>query len=295
MPPHHHTIDLQQLRGHRVVAVDAAVDGDGQQRKVGLQAVRHLVTQRRDFAVFLRAQALQPGVARVHDEDLAATALSHGADEVAHEAVILTAGDADAVLHRHRQRCRVAHGLHTLGHQGRFGHQAGAKGTALHTFAGAAAIQIDLVVAPLFGQFGAGRQVGGFAATQLQRHRVFDRAEVQVMRHVAVQQRAGGHHLGVQAGAARHQAVQDAAVPVGPVHHGRDGQAPGVKRLIGRHWSCLRRSRQGSVVAKQLARGLPADSAWQSMGDARGSCATGWWPPERMRQIGSAPAVWGLT
>jgi hypothetical protein len=36
---------------------------------------------------------------------------------------------------------------------------------------------------------------------------------------------AGGQHLGVKLGTARHQAVEDAAMPVSPVHHRGDGEA----------------------------------------------------------------------
>ena len=41
-------------------------------------------------------------------------------------------------------------------------------------------------------------------------------------RHITVQQRAGGHHLGIQQGPGRQQAMEIAAVPVGPVHHRGD-------------------------------------------------------------------------
>ena len=61
------------------------------------------------------------------DEDLAA-GLGNGGDEVAHELVALDAVDADAVLHRHRQRGGVAHRLHAIRHHRRLGHQAGAEG-----------------------------------------------------------------------------------------------------------------------------------------------------------------------
>ena len=70
----HHAVDMLQMLGDLLIAGDAAVEHDGQRREVGLQPVHHLVAQRRHLAVFLRAQALQPGVARVHDEDAAAAA-----------------------------------------------------------------------------------------------------------------------------------------------------------------------------------------------------------------------------
>jgi hypothetical protein len=178
---------------------------------------------------------LQPGIAGVHDEDAAAAALGHRADEVTHEGVVLAAVDANAVLHRHRQAAGIAHGLHAIGHQRRLGHQAGAECAALHTLAGAAAVQVDFVIAPALGQLRAGGQVGRLAATELQRDRVLFIVEVQVARHVTVQQRAGGHHLGVQAGAARDLPVKVAAVAICPVHHRRRTQAPGAMLLIQLH------------------------------------------------------------
>jgi hypothetical protein len=54
--------------------------------------------------------------------------------------------------------------------------------------------------------------------------------EAQVALGVAVDQRAGGHHLGVQPGMARDLAVEDAAVAVGPVQHRGDRQAAAWQR-----------------------------------------------------------------
>jgi len=71
------------------------------------------------------------------------------------------------------------------------------------------------------------RQLAGVAAAQLQRHRVFLGVEVEVAGDVAVHQRAGRHHLGVQQRVAGEQAMEVAAMAVGPVHHRGDGQAPG--------------------------------------------------------------------
>jgi hypothetical protein len=41
---------------------------------------------------------------------------------------------------------------------------------------------------------------------------------------VAVEHRAGRHHLGVEQRPAREQAMEEPAVPVGPFHHRRDGE-----------------------------------------------------------------------
>ena len=62
------------------------------------------------------------------------------------------------------------------------------------------------------------RQVGRIAATELQRQRMFFSAEVQMPWHVAMQQRTGGHHLGVQPRSSRQLAMEVAAMAVGPVH-----------------------------------------------------------------------------
>ena len=109
------------------------------------------------------------------------------------------------------------------------------RAPALHTLARAAAVEVDLVVAPASGQTRAVREVVRFTAAQLQRDRMLHRIEVQMPRHVAMQQRTGGHHFGVEARAPGDEAVQDAAATVGPVHHRRDGKAPGAGRG-GRRW-----------------------------------------------------------
>ena len=46
------------------------------------------------------------------------------------------------------------------------------------------------------------------------------RIERQQPRAVAVQHRAGGDHLGIDERPAREQAMEEAAMPVGPFHHG---------------------------------------------------------------------------
>ena len=146
--------------------------------------------------------------------------------------------DADAVLHRHRQGYRVLHGLDAVGHQVRLGHQAGPDGAALHALAGAPAIQVDLVVTPLRRQPRAMRQVRLVAAAQLQSDAVLLAAEVQVPRDITMQQCTGGHHLGVQPGAARDEAVKEAAMAVRPIHHEGDGEAPRFSRLYCLHSFC---------------------------------------------------------
>src|SRR5471032_234052 len=220
----HHAVDVLQVQVDLGLGLDAAVDDDFEVRKVALELVGVVVLERRHFAVFLGRQAFQDGVAGVHDERRA-TGRGDAADEVAHEVVAGDVVDADAVLDGDVDGDGVAHGLDAVGHQLRLGHQAGAERALLHALGRAAAVQVDLVVAPLLAQPGGDGQVGRIAAAQLQGHRMLFVVEAQVALDVAVDQRAGGHHLRVQPGVARDLAVEQTAVAVGPVHHRGDGQA----------------------------------------------------------------------
>jgi hypothetical protein len=76
------------------------------------------------------------------------------------------------------------------------------------------------------------RKLGRFAAAELKRERMLLDAEVEMARLVAMQQRTGRHHLGVKPGAAGQQAMEIAAVPVGPVHHRRDREAPRAELFV---------------------------------------------------------------
>src|SRR5450830_476539 len=225
LAPQHDAVDVLQMRVDLRHRLDAAIDEDFQRGEIALELIRVVILERRDFAVFLRAQALQDRVAGMHDERLAA-GLGNLADEVAHEVIRLDVVDADAMLDGNINRHRIAHGLHAIGHQRRFGHQAGTERALLHPFGRATAIQVDLVVAPLLAQLGALGQVGRFAAAELQGHRMLFFIEIQMTRDVAVQQSAGGDHFGIQPSMACDLTMEDAAVPVRPVHHRGDRYRP---------------------------------------------------------------------
>ena len=197
---------------------------DRERGKVALQPVHDFVAQPRHFAVLLRREPLQHRVARVHDEHLAA-GFRHRTDEVAHEAVVLVGVEADAMLHGHGQRHRIAHRAHAVRHQRRLRHEAGAEAPRLDTLRWTAAVQVDLVVAPSLAELRGMREHRRIAAAQLQRQRMLLRVEVQMARHVAVHERGRRHHLGVQARMARDLAQEEPAMPVGPVHHGGSAEA----------------------------------------------------------------------
>ena len=57
--------------------------------------------------------------------------------------------NSNAVFHGHWNAHSIAHSFHAIGNSLRLVHQACAKGTALHAIAGAAAVQIDFVIAIL--------------------------------------------------------------------------------------------------------------------------------------------------
>ncbi len=264
----HHAIDVLEVGRHLVIADDAAIDQDLQARKLLLQLVRHLIAQRRNLTVFFRAQALQDRIARV-DDKRAATRLGHPADKIPNEIVVLDLVDADPMLDGDRDIHRIAHRLDAVGHQLRLGHQAGAEGAALHALGRAAAVQVDFRIAPLLAQLRRHGEVDRLAAAQLQCHRVFCRVEVQVAGHVAMQQRTGGHHLGVQPGVAAELAVEHAAMAVGPVHHGSDRNAAGIY-VHGIRLLAWRRDQEGP-----LETGAHGVGIWRSRHPVAGDCTSG--------------------
>ena len=196
--------------------------------------MHHGVAQRWYLAVGFGRQAFEPRVAGVHDESVA-TGFAHRADKVAHKAIalgcVLSLVNANSVLDGdgHPGRIdRVHHRLDAISHQLRLGHQARAKRAALHPLARATAVQVDLAIAPLLAQLGALGQVGRLAAAQLQCQRMLFGIELQVPRHVAMDQCARRHHFGVEQRVAGQQAMKVAAMPIGPVHHRGDRQLPAV-------------------------------------------------------------------
>src|SRR6185312_7052086 len=62
----HHAIDTGKMRPRLVETRDSAVDDDGYIRQRGLEAIDAAVIERRDIAVFLGRQAVEPGFSRVN-------------------------------------------------------------------------------------------------------------------------------------------------------------------------------------------------------------------------------------
>ena len=90
----------------------------------------------------------------MNDEQLAAR-FGHRSHKVAHKVVALHPVNPNAVLDRHRDTYRIAHGFHTISHQLRLGHQTSAKRTALHPLRGATTVEVDFAIAPTLAQLGS--------------------------------------------------------------------------------------------------------------------------------------------
>ena len=120
---------------------------------------------------------------------------------------------------------RALHGSDAVGDQRRRPHQAGAERAGLHAVGRAADIEVDLVIAERLAD---PRRLGEFArirAAELQRDRVLFRIETKQPVARAVYDRVGNDHLGIEQRTARQLAMKEAAMPVRPVHHRRDGQS----------------------------------------------------------------------
>src|SRR5438445_11170933 len=70
-----------------------------------------------------------------------------------------------------------------------------------------------------------GMFISSTRAAELQRARMLERIKADELRAVAMQHGAGRDHLGIDERAARHEAMEEPAVPVGPLHHGGDGES----------------------------------------------------------------------
>lgn len=135
----------------------------------------------------------------MHDEYLAAS-LSDGAYKISDKVVVFNLVNPNTVLDSDWNADTIAHGFDTIGDQLGFVHQTRTKGTALYPLAGAAAIQVDFVIAPILAKLGGFGQVCRLTATQLQRDGVFFGIKTQVPCHIPVQQSPGGDHLGIEQG-----------------------------------------------------------------------------------------------
>ena len=142
--------------------------------------------------------------------------------------------NADTVLHGDGYVASLTHSGDTVTHQRRLGHQAGTKAAVLHSVAGATAVEIDFVIPPSLTERRALGEVSRLGTAQLQRYGMLFVVKAQVALDIAMQNRAGGYHLGVDSGVARERAPEAPAVAVGPIHAGRSTEAPRVVTTLKR-------------------------------------------------------------
>ena len=133
--------------------------------------------------------------------------------------------DADPALDGDGNADRLLHGLDASGDQRRLGHQAGAEAAVLHPVRRTADIEVDFVIAEILADPGRRREIGRIGAAELQRDGMFGRIETEQPRPIAMQDGAGRQHLRVKQRPGRHQPMEDAAMPVGPVHHRGHGKS----------------------------------------------------------------------
>ena len=110
----------------------------------GLEPVDETVVERRNVAVLARRQALEPGLARVHDQRIGAGAFDRSRRSASSAVFGILLVDADAALDRDRHRDRGLHGGDAIADQRGLRHQAGAEAALLHAVRRAADIEIDL-------------------------------------------------------------------------------------------------------------------------------------------------------
>ena len=178
--------------------IEPAIEHDGQLRQAPLQAMHTRMVERRDVAVLLRRQTLEPRLARMHDEHRA-TGFAHDVDETVEVGLGILLIDADAALHRDRNRHRRTHRREAFRHQRRFAHEAGAETSRLHAIGRTTDIEVDLVVAETLADPRRLRQLGRLGTAELQGHRMLARIEAEQPLAIAVDHRRRGDHLGVQA------------------------------------------------------------------------------------------------
>ena len=101
----------------------------------------------------------------------------------------------------------------------RLGHETRSEASLLHTIRRTADVEIDFVIAK-------GRTDGcglcklcGIGTAKLERYGMLRRIEPQKPLSIAMQDRFGRHHFSVEQGMPRQLAVEEAAVPVRPIHH----------------------------------------------------------------------------
>ena len=173
----------------------------------------------------------------------------------------------------------IPHCAEATSHELRFRHECSAESPGLNPIAGAAHVEVDLVIARGGPERRRPGQFPGVIAAKLQHHRMFIRVKFQQIQTAALHQGGGSDHLGIQLAVRGDQAQQIAAVPVGPFHHGRNGNLEPVLRTVsarvrfrgksGGHRPAELRRRFGSLHVSGTHHGKPVSFLGQTDLDLR--------------------------
>ena len=212
----------------------------GKPRMRRLEPIDALVIERRDFAVLLRRQAFEPGLARMHDQRIGAAR----ARPLAANASSASSGSCSSMPMRHLTVTGIVTAAFMAATQsptsaGSAIRQAPKRPSCTRSDGQPALRLISSKPrsAPIARARGQRARVG---AAELQRHRMLGRIETQQPCPIAVQHRAGRQHFGVKQRPARQQPMEKPAVPVGPLHHRGDAKAPCVDHLRIYRLNCCR-------------------------------------------------------
>ena len=157
--PDHHPVDFFEMGLCVSQRFNAAINDNREVRKLLFQPVNQRIIERGNFAVFLRAQPLQPGFAGMNDKYLDPCLGS--LNQLRQGGFRVLVVHPDAAFHGDGYFHGLAHGRHARGHQIGLAHQAGPKRARLHTVGRAPDIEVYFVIPPVLADFGGFGQCVG--------------------------------------------------------------------------------------------------------------------------------------
>ena len=148
-PPQHDAVKLCQMRQALRQRGQATIEDNRNMWIFTLDLMHKCIVERRNIAVFLRAQAFEPGLAGMDNQKIGSRLQRRGDKSPQCDFGVLFV-DANAAFNGDRNLHHGFHCGHACAHQGGFSHHAGTKSAILHPVRRTAAIQIDLVIAHVF-------------------------------------------------------------------------------------------------------------------------------------------------
>src|SRR5581483_10245880 len=164
-------VHMRKLCLRRSERLDSPVEDDFEIGPALLQTMDASIVERRYVAVLLRAQALEPCLARMHDEARAARA-GDLVDEAIEALLGILIVDADAAFDGDGKAGACHHLGDARAHKRGLGHEASAEAARLHPVRRAAHVEVDLVVTEIRADPRGLRELVRIAAAELQRERM---------------------------------------------------------------------------------------------------------------------------